>query len=204
MYSYIKGTLEEIKKDMAVVENHDIGYNISIPSRVIADLPPIGSYVRIYTYLHVREDIFSLFGFLQKDDLEIFKLLINVSGIGPKGALGLLSVMSADDIRFAVVSADAKAISKAPGIGLKTAQRLIIELKDRVDLSESDFFKGADSGLDPAGSKAGQQRAEAMEALTSLGYSASDAAKVLSGIEMTQDMPVEAILKEALKKLAFL
>ena len=128
MYSYIKGTLEEVSEDLIVVENNGIGYNIRISARMLDALPARGEQVKIYTYLYVKEDAFSLFGFPSRDELEMFKLLINVSGIGPKGGLAVLSVLSANDLRFAIVAEDAKTISKAPGIGSKTAKRLIIEL----------------------------------------------------------------------------
>jgi Holliday junction DNA helicase RuvA len=202
MYSYIKGTLEEVHEDLIVVENNEIGYNIRIPARVLDELPPKGEKVKIYTYLHVREDNFSLFGFLSRDELEMFRLLINVSGIGPKGGLSLLSVLSTNDIRFAIASEDAKTISKAPGVGAKTAKRLIIELKDKINLED------AISGLEDAPAEVSggnnQVRKDATEALVSLGYSATDAAKVLSGIEIDENTDVEDVLKAALKNLAFL
>ena len=136
MYSYIKGTLEEISEDQIVVENHGIGYNIRISARMLDVLPTRGEEIKIYTYLYVKEDAFSLFGFPSRDELEMFKLLINVSGIGPKGGLAVLSVLSANDLRYAIVAEDVKTISKAPGVGSKTAKRLIIELKDKIDLEE--------------------------------------------------------------------
>lgn len=202
MYSYIKGTLEEISPERIVVENHGIGYEIRIPASVLDRLPPRGGEIKVYTYLYVREDNFSLFGFLTRDDLALFQLLINVSGIGPKGGLALLSVLSADDIRFAIVSEDAKTISRAPGIGPKTAKRLIIELKDKVDLEDA-LSLPADPGLS-SGVEDSHVRREAAEALEALGYSPSDAAKVLSGIEISEESDVEDVLKTALKQMAFL
>lgn len=202
MYSYIKGILEEIREDLIVVENQGIGYNIRIPSRVLEELPARGEQVKIYTYLYVREDIFSLFGFLSKDELGLFKMLINVSGIGPKGGLALLSVLSANDIRFAILSEDVKTISKAPGIGSKTAKRLMIELKDKISLEDA-VFSEADTQVLPAHAN-DQVRREASEALVALGYSAAEAAKTLSGIEITDDSDVETVLKAALKKIAIL
>ncbi len=202
MYSYIKGTLEEVREDLIVVENNGIGYNIRIPARVLDELPSRGGQVKIYTYLYVREDIFSLFGFLSNDELNMFKLLINVSGIGPKGGLALLSVLSANDIRFAIVSEDVKTISKAPGVGSKTARRLIIELKDKINLEDA---LTAEEEIAPASVSGNNQvKREATEALVALGYSASDAAKVLSGIEFAEDSDVETVLKKALKNMAFL
>ena len=202
MYSYIKGTLEEIREDLVVVENNGIGYNIRIPGSILNTLPARGEQVKIYTYLYVREDAFSLFGFASRDELELFKMLINVSGIGPKGGLAILSVLSANDLRFAIVSEDVKTISKVPGIGAKTAKRLIIELKDKIDLEDAIDSLEETAAFPAHGNNV--VRKEAAEALVALGYSASDASKVLSGIEITEDSDVESILKAALKQMAFL
>lgn len=205
MYSYIKGELVEvIGSDLIVVETNNIGYNIRIPSQVIDYLPGIGADVKIYTYLYVREDAYFLYGFLTRDDLEVFKLLITVSGIGPKGALAILSVMSTDDLRFAVLGDDAKAIAKAPGVGSKTAQRLIIELKDKLSLEDAFEHKLNASELSQQKNPVTGKKNEAVEALVSLGYSSSEALKVLNNIEITEDTQVEDILKAALKQMAFL
>ncbi len=203
MYSYIKGTLEEVSEDLIVVENNGIGYNIRISARMLDALPARGEQVKIYTYLYVKEDAFSLFGFPSRDELEMFKLLINVSGIGPKGGLAVLSVLSANDLRFAIVAEDAKTISKAPGIGSKTAKRLIIELKDKIDL-EAVIETGFEEMETPAagGNSNNRIRKEASEALVALGYSATEASKVLSGIEITEVDDVERVLKAALKNMA--
>ena len=122
MYAYIKGELAEINTDHIIIESGGIGYRIFIPGQAIEYLPAAGEVLKVYTYLHLREDLMILYGFLTRDDLEIFKQLITVSGIGPKGGLSILSALNADDLRFAILSGDAKAISKAPGIGAKTAQ----------------------------------------------------------------------------------
>ena len=203
MYSYIKGTLEEVSEDLIVVENNGIGYNIRISARMLDALPARGEQVKIYTYLYVKEDAFSLFGFPSRDELEMFKLLIKVSGIGPKGGLAVLSVLSANDLRFAIVAEDAKTISKAPGIGSKTAKRLIIELKDKIDL-EAAIETGFEEMETPAagGNSNNRIRKEASEALVALGYSATEASKVLSGIEITEVDDVESVLKAALKNMA--
>lgn len=205
MYSYIKGTLEEVSEDLIVVENNGIGYNIRISARMLDALPARGEQVKIYTYLYVKEDAFSLFGFPGRDELEMFKLLINVSGIGPKGGLAVLSVLSANDLRFAIVAEDVKTISKAPGVGSKTAKRLIIELKDKIDLEAAieSGFEEAEAVSASAGSN-NRIRKEASDALVVLGYSATEASKVLSGIEITEDSDVEGVLKAALKNMALL
>ena len=205
MYSYIKVTLEEISEDQIVVENHGIGYNIRISARMLDVLPTRGEEIKIYTYLYVKEDAFSLFGFPSRDELEMFKLLINVSGIGPKGGLAVLSVLSANDLRYAIVAEDVKTISKAPGVGSKTAKRLIIELKDKIDLEEviENGFEQVEASNPVSGSN-NRIRKEAADALVALGYSATEASKVLSGIEITEDSDVERVLKAALKNMAFL
>ena len=198
MYAYIKGDIVDISEDNVVLECHDIGYNIKVPFSVIQQLPGIGSQVRIYTYTCVREDAFILYGFLTKDDLWIFKKLITVNGIGPKGALGILSVMRADDLRFAIIAGDSKAISKAPGIGAKSAERIILDLKDKITL-EPDRIDQNDTiatSADPVNSDA---RNEAIEAMTALGYSPSEALKAVKQITVTNDMDAGAILKAALK-----
>ena len=137
MYAYIKGELAEKNIDSIVVEAAGVGYLIYIPTQYFDMLPDEGEDVKIYTYLCVREDAMILYGFLSKDDLEIFKMLITVSGIGPKGGLAILSTLPADDLRFAILSGDSKAISKAPGIGAKTAQRVILDLKDKLSLEDA-------------------------------------------------------------------
>ena len=137
MLSYIIGEVAEISADTVVVENNGIGFNIKTSAMTIDSLPPVGDMVRIYTYLHVREDAMQIFGFLSKDELEVFKLLLNVNGIGPKGALGILSAISTDDLRFAVLSDDVNLIKSCPGVGAKTAQKLIIELKDKLRLEDA-------------------------------------------------------------------
>ena len=203
MYAYIKGTLEEITEDSVVVETGGIGYNVKVSTTTADLLPGIGSEVKIYTYTLVREDAFSLYGFLTRDDLEIFKKLITVSGIGPKGGLAILSVMSADALRFAVMAGDAKAIAKAPGIGAKTAERVIIDLRDKISLE--DTLKGLDGPADKTGASTddrtadNQMKREAIEALVALGYSASDATAAVKKVELHEDTTEEGILKQALK-----
>ena len=122
MIGYIKGTVSYLGENYILLDNHGIGYRIFIPAGYQESGLRVGDEARLYTYLSVREDALTLFGFLSQDDLEMFRMMLNVSGLGPKGALGILSVLSADDLRFAVLSDDAKAIAKAPGVGQKTAQ----------------------------------------------------------------------------------
>ena len=202
MYSYIKGELVEILDDVIVVEAGQIGYNIHIPASMIDNFTGPGQEVKIYTYLQVKEDDMQLYGFLTRDDLNIFKLLLGVNGIGPKGALAVLSVMTPDDLRFAVLGEDAKSIAKAPGIGNKTAQRVILELKDKISLE--DAFEAKTAHVAEGQSATSSVKNEAVQALTALGYSSSEALKAVSGVELTEDITVEEVLKEALKQMAFL
>lgn len=201
MYAYIKGTLEEIVEDAVIVEAGGIGYNIKVSTTTADLLPGIGSEVKIYTYTLVREDVFSLYGFLTRDDLEIFKKLITVSGIGPKGGLAILSVMSADALRFAVMAGDSKAIAKAPGIGAKTAERVILDLRDKISIE--DTLRGVGDADTVAGAAAGtadnMMKREAIEALVALGYSASDATAAVKKVDVGEEATSESILKMALK-----
>lgn len=204
MYAYIKGILAEITEDAIIVENQGIGYEIAVPGQVFDYLPSVGEEVKIYTYHYVREDAILLYGFLTKEDVRIFKMLIGVSGIGPKGALAILSVLSTDDLRFAILGDDAKAIAKAPGVGAKTAQRVIIELKDKLSLEDAFEQKLANQAQKAELNPAVGVKNESILALTSLGYSQSEALKVLQGIEISPDDQVEDVLKMALKQMAFL
>lgn len=203
MYAYIKGTVEEIAEDNIVVEAGGIGYNVKVSTTTADLLPGLGSEVKIYTYTLVREDTFALYGFMTRDDLEVFKKLITVNGIGPKGGLAILSVMSADALRFAIMAGDAKSIAKAPGIGNKTAERVILDLRDKISLE--DTLRGLGDPIGTAGtvsmdnSADNVMRREAIEALVALGYSASDATAAVKRVEMTDDITVESILKAALK-----
>lgn len=201
MIAYLKGELAEIKENYVVIEVNHIGYEVYLPSSSIMELPSKGSTIKLYTYLHVREDAIGLFGFLTRDDLEMFKLLITVNGIGPKGALGILSAISADDIRFAVLAEDSKAIAKAPGIGNKTAGKLILELKDKFKLETAFEQKFANNENKQEGSGIYGKREEAIQALTVLGYSGADAIKIVNQIDISEDMTSEEILKQCLKRL---
>ena len=205
MISFIKGELDSIYEDGIVIENGGIGYDIKVPLSVMNELPSIGDEVKIHTYLYVREDILSLYGFLTRDDLQVFKLLITVNGIGPKGALGILSTISPDDLRFAVLADDAKAIAKAPGIGAKTASKLILELKDKLKLEDA-FEQKLSKVSDDSSTAASDKNAknEAIQALVALGYSNTEALKAVRGIEITPDMETEDIHKLSLKKISFL
>ena len=203
MYSYIKGELVEIQPESIVVEAGQIGYEIRMPANMVGRLGGIGQSVKVYTYLHVKEALMELYGFLSRDDLQVFRLLLGVNGIGPKGALAILTALTPDDLRIAVLGEDAKAIAKAPGIGSKTAQRVILELKDRLSLVP------VAGNVSPAAQAISQDsssavKAEAVQALVALGYSSSEAWKSVGKIELAPEMTVEELLKLCLKQMSFL
>ena len=206
MISYLHGIVAEVAEKRVVLDVGGVGFGIYVSDRDVQQMPPVGEKALIYTHMSVREDDISLFGFLRKDELEIYRMLINVSGIGPKGGLSILSVLSADEIRLAVLSDDPKTISRAPGIGNKTAQKLILELKDKMKLSDVlDHFSEDDekaAGIASAlKDTENQLRSEAVQALTALGYSASEALRAVRSVTLTQEMTVETLLKEALRKM---
>ena len=204
MIESVRGELLYATEDSAVVECGGIGYAVLMPASSLADLPQPGNEVRLHTHLSVTQDDIRLFGFFTRDELEIFRMLIGVSGIGPKIALSVLSTLPPDDLRFAVLSDDVKAISSAPGIGKKGAQKIILDLKDKMDLQEAFEKRGehAQGNAAVPGTHAEDAVAEAVQALTALGYSSIEAFRAVRSLELPEDADVEAILKMALKKLA--
>ncbi len=198
MISYIRGTLAEVSPDLIVVEAGSIGFDIRVPLSVTESLPPVGSEVRIYTYLKVSDDALTLYGFNSRQDLQMFRRLINVSGVGPKGALSVLSALSPDRLRLAVLGGDARAISKAPGIGLKTAQKIILDLKDQIRPEDLSEIPGRESEPVPMEAEGAAQ--EAVEALTQLGYSLSEAGRAVRAVRGAEAMDSAAILKAALRQ----
>ena len=202
MIAYVKGIVDDIAEDNAVIDVGGMGYNVKISADTAANLPGIGEKVKLYTYTNVREDAIQLYGFLSKNDLEIFKRCITVSGIGPKGALAILSVLDADSLRFAIMSGDVKAITKAPGIGARTAERLILELKDKIKIDDTIIGKEIESARAAnVGTVDSPQKQEAVEALVSLGYGNAEAVKAVNSIEGIETMDSGTVLKAALKKM---
>ena len=193
MIGFVEGIIEYIDVDKIVVNNNGVGY---MPASQI-DTLIVDETVRVFTYLNVREDAMQLFGFLTRDDLEVFKLLITVNGIGPKGGLAVLSTITTDDLRVAVISEDAKAISKAPGIGAKTAQKVIIELKDKLNL-EDVLEPKLDANFQVNDNNS---MSEAVMALVALGYSQADAYRAVKSIDNIEELDVENVIKMALKKI---
>ena len=204
MISYIRGELCDIEEQKAIVDVNGVGYGIYMPQQALSLLPPMGQQVKIHTYLNIREDAMQLFGFLTKEDLNVFRLLIGVNGIGPKAGLNILSCLSPDELRFAVLSGDAKAITATPGIGKKTAEKLILELKDKLNIEDmlEHAAHGGDSedlasGTDTASNT---MQAEAVQALTALGYGSAESLRAVKK-SSPECSSVEDILKEALKFL---
>lgn len=201
MIAFLKGNIAEIRESSVVLEAGPIGFQVFVTARDAQNLGNCREEVKLYTHFQVREDAMQLFGFLHREDLQVFQLLLGVNGIGPKAALGILSVFSANELRFAVLAGDAKTISRAPGIGNKTAQKMILELKDKFDLQET--FDRASGQPEAVQTAAADNTQEAVEALVALGYPGAEALRAVRGVGAGVDMTTEDILKAALKKMAF-
>lgn len=201
MIGYIKGTIEGILSDHILLENHGIGYEIYTSGMVLNQLR-MSLEQKMYTYLHVREDGVTLFGFPTTEELRTFKLLMSVSGIGPKAALSVLSTLSVQDLALAVMSGDTKTITKANGIGAKGAARLVMELKDKLqveDMFRVDAASDTTAGMESSANADGVQ--DTVLALVSLGYSDMDAWRAVKSVPGAETMDSEALLKAALKKM---
>ena len=192
MISYIRGELVALEEDKVIVDVGGVGYGIFMSGQAMGQLPPVGSKVKIHTYLNVKEDAMQLYGFLNRDALSVFKLLIGVSGIGPKGGLGILAQLTPDELRFAVMSKDIK----------KTAEKLIVELKDKLKIEDVlDHQVEAANGADEDTVNAQGLQADAVQALTALGYGSTEALQAVRKVEMDESTTVEDLLKGALKYL---
>ena len=189
MITYIRGILEGMEEDKVIVDVGGVGYGIYMAGTAMGRLPALGKEVKIHTYLHVKED------------LQVFRLLIGVSGIGPKGGLGILSALGPDDLRFAVASNDVKAIQAAPGIGKKTAEKLILELKDKLKLEDTleNTANAVQNTADTSAGMANEMTGEAVQALVALGYGNTEALKAVRQVEITEEMSVEDVLRQSLK-----
>ncbi len=196
MIAFIRGSVAKINSDSIFLDRDGLGFRVYMNTRDLARLN-MHEDVLVYTYMQVREDGMSLFGFLKEEELEVFKLLINVSGVGPKIGLNCLSMYTVSDINFAIVSDDDKTLSKVSGLGAKTAKKIILELKDKIDITNVvsvDTSSVDVSGLD--------SKSDAIEALTALGYSASEALKAMANIDNASELETEELIKLALKNLA--
>ena len=223
MIAFLRGYVATVSDGAAVIDVGGVGYEVRAAGETVQRLAAAGrdEEVKVYTYTYLREDQIALYGFMSRDDLELFKLLITVSGVGPKGGLALLSVGTADDLRFAIMTGDAKMIARAPGVGKKTAERLILDLRDKVaGMHDAEMMAIAagvtgaageagygQAGTGGAGTASGQDEAsaEAVEALTALGYSRAEAAKAVRACkenaqkENRELIDTESILKAALR-----
>lgn len=198
MIGYIKGTVESVDKDKIILECNGIGYNIFVTATLLNNIYEEGMELKIYTYLSVREDAMILYGFASKDELDIFKMLITVSGIGPKGGLAILSTLDVNSLKVAIVSGDSKAIAKAPTIGAKTASKVILELKDKID-TEGIFGSSVEDEISKDGMSLAF-RQDALDGLLALGFSKSQslmAIKKAMGSKEYTDAGL--LLKDALK-----
>ena len=200
MIAFVRGTAVDMTENSVIVEAGGIGYEIYMTGTDLSQIH-MGEEVKIHTYFNVREDAMQLYGFRSKDDLQMFKLLLGVNGVGPKAAVGVLAGITADELRFAILSDDVKTLSKAPGIGKKTAQKLILELKDKMKLEDAFELKLAHeqekvvAGL----GEISDGRQEAVEALIALGYSSTDALRAVRKVTDVAPDDVEGLLKAALK-----
>lgn len=201
MIAYLKGTVTEVDKDSIILECRNIGYRIFMSGSVLERMGRTGEERIIHTYLNIREDAMQLYGFLTKNDLSVFRLLLGVSGIGPKAAMGILSYFSWEDLSFAVLSDDAAAIAKAPGIGKKTAQKVILELKDKLRLEDAFEQKFSEGGASDQPTGEPEAAQEAVEALVALGYGRTEALKAVRQVSAGGDMDVEDLLRAALKQM---
>ena len=203
MIASVKGKLESVTTDSVIIDVNGLGVEAIVPTTVINRLPKVDENVKLYTYLHVREDIMQLYGFLDKEDLDFFKLLITVNGIGPKAGIAILSSMPADILTFAILSEDTKTIEKAQGIGAKTAKKLVLELKDKVGIIKTPKNTGSeayDNNVLTIGINS-EIKDEAVQVLTALGYSQTESMKAISTIEISGEMTSEELVKLAFKNL---
>lgn len=195
MISYLKGTLAWRGEDRVIVETGGVGYQVFVSPMTLSALPQTESEVQLFTHMSVKEDGISLFGFRSMEELTLFHQLIGVSGVGPKGALALLGVLPASQIRIAIVTEDAAALAKAPGLGKKTAQKIIIDLKDKMK-NETLLPEGWEET--PQEMTGAGPKTEALEALLALGYSRSEAVRALANLPQED---TESLLKAALKRM---
>ena len=197
MFYYLNGVVAEMEANLAVIDCGGVGYACATTNYTLSQLKK-GERAKLYTYMNVREDAVELFGFARQSELHSFKLLLGVSGVGPKAALSILSANTPANLAMAVVMGDEKALTAAPGIGKKIAQRIILELKDKLAKEQSSF--SGDSGAILPVAVPDDKTREAGAALAVLGYSASEVTAALKGIDMDA-LPLEEIIRQALKRM---
>jgi Holliday junction DNA helicase RuvA len=194
MISFLRGILTYSDENGAVIDVNGIGFDVIMPLLDINNLPPVGQTVTVYTYMYVQEDVMALYGFTNRDAIKYFKKLIGVSGVGPKAAVALLSVLTVSELAAAIISSDAKAIGRAKGIGPKMAQRIVLELKGKVETADAIVGGTEKSIYRPSADS------EAVNALIALGASPSEAQKTVMQIS-GENMTTEDIIKEALRRM---
>lgn len=199
MYEYIKGKYIGINKDYVIVENNGIGYKVFTSGATMAEMPKVSEEVMLYLEQIVREDFIGIYGFSTREELDMFKLLLSINGVGAKAALSLLSISRINNLRYAILMGDEKHLCRAPGIGKKTAGRIILELKDKI--KTDDVVDGVDiqEGFNDIAPSNANVVGEALGALLALGYSEKEAETALKKVDKTQT--VENIIKESLKVL---
>ncbi len=195
MYEYIKGTYVGMSRDYIIVENNGIGYKIYTSGSTLAKIPKMNEEIMLYLQQIVREDFIGVYGFLTKEELNMFNLLLTINGVGAKATLSLLSISNVNNLKYAILSGDEKTITRAPGIGKKMSQRIILELKDKIKPEELHLTEFGDARID--GNT--QNASEALEALVALGYSEKEAEKALDSIDKKDS--IENIIRNALKFL---
>jgi len=200
VFAYIKGMLDYKGTDSIVVEANGVGYRIYTPFSTLEKIGQVGETVKVFTHLHVREDAMTIYGFLTQEELEMFELLISVSGVGPKAALSLISTVSPSRFGLAVITGDANTIVKAQGIGKKIAQRIILELKDKIKKEQLESFD-SDTDTSSIPAEGDSARSEAVSALMVLGYNHAEARKAVSSV-YSEEMDVELIIKKALQVIS--
>lgn len=198
MFYYLNGTVALIEANLAVIDCGGVGYACHTTNYTLARLQP-GKQAKLFTYCNIKEDAFDIFGFFTREELSCFEKLIAVTGVGTKAALAILSVISPDQLTLAIMTQDDKTITMAPGVGKKLAQRIILELKDKLGAAQLEL-RGTDSAQ-PAALVRGTKNAEATAALVGLGYSQTEAAAALKGID-TETLPIEEIIRRALRAAA--
>ena len=202
MYAFIEGTVCEKTNGCLVLQAGGVGWQLSCSNNTLMAAPALGETMRCFTFLSVREDALELFGFATREEKEMFLQLTSVSGIGPKTALGVLGAMPLRDLNLAILLGDVNALSRAPGIGKKTAQRIALELKDKVSQADvSAAAAGSAAAAVPAASMAADCVAEVIEALTALGYSSTEARNAVSQVRDQSDKP-EELIRLALRAMA--
>lgn len=198
MYYYVNGTVAELEGGLAVIDCGGVGYACATTNYTLSQLKK-GTQAKLYTYLNVREDAMELFGFADQSELRSFKLLIGVSGVGPRAALSILSAVTPQQLALAVVTEDEKALTAANGIGKKTAQRVILELKDKL-AGEEAFASGAKGGVSVAAAVPHSKKSEAQAALAVLGYGSTEINAALKDIDVDA-LTLEDIIRQALKRM---